>query len=267
MPIRQLYKYNELDTPECRICLDSDTSEKGELISPCVCAGSQKYIHRSCLNRWRNGNRDGESYTNCEICKSPYIIKRDFEMETWLIPITKFSPGGIIILYSTYLYTTGFLFWEIDYRFDYPSITLPCLEDKHSFLCTTLPTSDVTLAMIYYMSFSSIITSLLFFSFMIGKSLWVVHRKCLYWKRMFPQLILHTAASANILLVYVIYALFDDVIFFVAFLLVVTIHTIIFNVNYCREHNKTIIRMNTIHNKDRVLSLEDNTEIRENIIV
>ena len=267
MPIQQLYNYDEFHTPECRICLDNETDEKGELIAPCVCAGSQKYIHRSCLNRWRDGNIENEAYTNCEICKSPYIIKRDFPLETWLIPMVKVTPARAIIFYCIYLYTTSFLFWEIDYRLNYISLALPCLEDNQSFICKRLPSSDVTLSIIYYMSFSSVFTSCVFFLFMISKSFFAIHRKCVYWKRMFPQLALHTGASSNILFIYVLYSIFQDITIFIAFLFVVTSHNIIFNVNYCREHNKTVIRMNTIENQDRVLSLEDNAEIRENRIV
>lgn len=267
MQIRELYEYNELSTPECRICLDSETDEKGEFISPCVCAGSQKYIHRSCLNRWREGNREGRAFTHCEICKSKYIIKRNFELETWIIREKSIAPCNAIILYGVYLYGASFILWNIDYHFGYPSIIVPCLEDKHSLLCRFLPSNNTTLSIIYYMSWGSILTSAGFFLFMTGKSFCTIRRKCLYWKIMFPQLILHTAATANIFLIYIIYSFFNDINFYAAFLFLVTIHNIIFNMNYCRVHNKMILKMNTVLNQDRVLSLEDNTEIRENIIV
>ncbi|XP_019155115.1 PREDICTED: uncharacterized protein LOC109151980 [Ipomoea nil] len=38
----------------CRICLDSDTREGDELISPCRCKGSQEFVHRECLDHWRS---------------------------------------------------------------------------------------------------------------------------------------------------------------------------------------------------------------------
>jgi hypothetical protein len=263
---RQLYDYNEVNIRECRICLDSNISEKGELISPCACAGSQKYIHRDCLNRWRNGNRDRESYTNCEICKSPYIIEQGFPLETWKIRTYNHSLLPTIIYYCLYLYTTSFFFWEIDYRLDYISITLACLEDKQSFICRKIPSNDTAPAVIYYMSFSSIFTSCIFFLFMISKSFFSIHRKCVYWKKMFPQLALHIGASANMLFIYFLYSIFPDITIFLLFLLFVTSHNIIFNLNYCKEHNKTICIMNTIENQDRVLSIEDNTERTNDIV-
>ncbi|XP_057769624.1 uncharacterized protein LOC130989602 isoform X3 [Salvia miltiorrhiza] len=39
------------DQPQCRICLDA---EGEDLIAPCHCKGTQKYVHRSCLDNWRS---------------------------------------------------------------------------------------------------------------------------------------------------------------------------------------------------------------------
>ncbi|XP_011072761.1 E3 ubiquitin-protein ligase MARCH8 isoform X2 [Sesamum indicum] len=39
------------EQPQCRICLDT---EGEDLIAPCHCKGTQKYVHRSCLDNWRS---------------------------------------------------------------------------------------------------------------------------------------------------------------------------------------------------------------------
>ncbi|KEH39696.1 uncharacterized protein [Medicago truncatula] len=39
------------DHPQCRICLDLGGED---LIAPCHCKGTQKYVHRSCLDNWRS---------------------------------------------------------------------------------------------------------------------------------------------------------------------------------------------------------------------
>ncbi|KAF6167290.1 hypothetical protein GIB67_043151 [Kingdonia uniflora] len=38
----------------CRICLESDCDQGDELISPCMCKGTQQFVHRSCLDHWRS---------------------------------------------------------------------------------------------------------------------------------------------------------------------------------------------------------------------
>ena len=40
----------------CRICLED--AERSEVIAPCACKGSQKWVHRQCLNNWRSVNED-----------------------------------------------------------------------------------------------------------------------------------------------------------------------------------------------------------------
>ncbi|KAG5039308.1 hypothetical protein JHK82_011465 [Glycine max] len=40
--------------PCCRICLESDSDPEDELISPCMCKGTQQFVHRSCLDHWRS---------------------------------------------------------------------------------------------------------------------------------------------------------------------------------------------------------------------
>jgi len=37
----------------CRFCFEGEGGEAGELISPCRCAGGQKYVHLSCLRWWQ----------------------------------------------------------------------------------------------------------------------------------------------------------------------------------------------------------------------
>ena len=41
------------EAPRCRICFDGASEEDGDLIEPCACRGTQRYIHKSCLVRWQ----------------------------------------------------------------------------------------------------------------------------------------------------------------------------------------------------------------------
>jgi len=53
-----------------------------QLISPCACKGSQKYVHRECLSRWQETAMDTfltrpskpsiANFNLCNICKTPY---------------------------------------------------------------------------------------------------------------------------------------------------------------------------------------------------
>merc|ERR1719356_1928359 len=54
----------------CRLCFESG----GDLIAPCLCKGSSKWIHRECLNRWRVAGSNPMSLTNCCECGFQYHL-------------------------------------------------------------------------------------------------------------------------------------------------------------------------------------------------
>ncbi len=53
----------------CRICLDDTITDN--IVSPCNCTGSQKYVHKNCLDTWRLASN---KRTTCTTCKVDYII-------------------------------------------------------------------------------------------------------------------------------------------------------------------------------------------------
>ena len=72
----------ENSSKKCRICLEfqdeSDSRQSDDLISPCNCRGTQKYVHKLCLAQWQrvailqpNPRRAYE----CSVCKTPFSFK------------------------------------------------------------------------------------------------------------------------------------------------------------------------------------------------
>eukprot|EP00897_Mesotaenium_endlicherianum_P008732 jgi/Mesen1/7888/ME000420S07036 len=57
--------------PVCRICLES---EGEDLIAPCQCRGTQKYVHRRCLDTWRTA-KEGFSFAHCTECKALFRLR------------------------------------------------------------------------------------------------------------------------------------------------------------------------------------------------
>ncbi|KAH9599529.1 zinc finger protein [Trypanosoma melophagium] len=68
--------YNDDDDDDsellCRICQCSKPVE--ELFAPCSCDGSSKYVHRSCLEKWRAMTSNEEHKVVCAECKTPYVL-------------------------------------------------------------------------------------------------------------------------------------------------------------------------------------------------
>lgn len=56
---------------QCRICLDEEL-KRSDVIAPCKCSGTQKYVHRTCLESWREVNKNNHLYSECQLCKFKY---------------------------------------------------------------------------------------------------------------------------------------------------------------------------------------------------
>src|ERR1700722_9182185 len=61
--------FQESSEPFCSFCFESNMSSS--LISPCLCSGSQAYIHAECLNEWRKTEYNTQKQ-KCFLCNFPY---------------------------------------------------------------------------------------------------------------------------------------------------------------------------------------------------
>lgn len=67
------------DQPQCRICLDSGGED---LIAPCHCKGTQKYVHRSCLDNWRS-TKEGYAFAHCTECRAVFLLRANVPPDRW----------------------------------------------------------------------------------------------------------------------------------------------------------------------------------------
>lgn len=63
----------------CRICYE----DEGQMISPCLCKGENKYVHLQCLNEWRSTTE--LNFNKCPICR--YIYDTEVTKQTLFIKI------------------------------------------------------------------------------------------------------------------------------------------------------------------------------------
>jgi hypothetical protein len=63
---------------DCRFCLEPDLVRN--LVSPCVCKGSAKYIHNDCLLKWYL--REPERGRYCNTCLEEYTITVSHSLES-----------------------------------------------------------------------------------------------------------------------------------------------------------------------------------------
>ncbi|PKU72289.1 E3 ubiquitin-protein ligase MARCH3 [Dendrobium catenatum] len=71
------------EQPQCRICLEIGGED---LIAPCHCKGTQKYVHRSCLDNWRS-TKEGFAFSHCTECKAVFILRANVPPDRWWLRI------------------------------------------------------------------------------------------------------------------------------------------------------------------------------------
>ncbi|PIA65458.1 hypothetical protein AQUCO_00100745v1 [Aquilegia coerulea] len=65
----------------CRICLEYNG--ESDLISPCMCKGTQQFVHRSCLDHWRSV-KEGFAFSHCTTCRAQFHLQVDkFQDYSW----------------------------------------------------------------------------------------------------------------------------------------------------------------------------------------
>jgi len=106
---------------ECRNC---HSTGGDDLIAPCACTGSIKYVHRSCLNSWRAVSPNVSSFTNCDVCGSAYVFKerpdlRASRVRRFVLYFARDFLGAMIIVQAIVA-----LFSVIVWGFDKSSDTL-----------------------------------------------------------------------------------------------------------------------------------------------
>jgi len=117
---------------QCRICLE-ENEDLDNLFSPCSCKGTQKYVHKKCLERWRQDNIDNDNYDRCQECRTEYetieIGNKCFCLKWHIRLLHRFFKKSIFSIFINLLLMSGvgslglFIFnkfnlhvnyWEID---------------------------------------------------------------------------------------------------------------------------------------------------------
>ena len=106
---------------QCRICLEENIDIEN-LINPCNCNGTHRFVHRECLNKWLEYNVDNINYTRCQEClvdykyeeveaiclinyikKLHYLIKNCYLINILISYLIFFSLGIVVYLFSNYI--------------------------------------------------------------------------------------------------------------------------------------------------------------------
>ena len=110
---------------ECRICLEeqfikspqtkSHNSNGGELLSPCMCSGTSKYVHRACLETWLDKCDSDQARKMCMECHTPYKFEEKINTKFYNIMSkmqTQSYEGGRFFLAISLFAATFLMFFR-----------------------------------------------------------------------------------------------------------------------------------------------------------
>lgn len=133
---------------ECRICFDKDNQE--DMIAPCNCSGSSKYVHRECLDKWRAQNPSNDNFNRCNQCLFNYVLENPRAVVSEAVrkkKLTKANTTSIVLMYTSCIFVfivTLILIKTLDYN----NIISSKLQSGHFILSALLVT--FTTAFILY---------------------------------------------------------------------------------------------------------------------
>ncbi|KAI6250270.1 hypothetical protein HI914_01324 [Erysiphe necator] len=103
----------------------SEDPTSGRLLRPCLCRGSQKYVHELCLQKWRYANSHGlqkPNFWQCPTCKFQYRLQRMIWSRLIISPTVRIGITFIVIIATTFVF--GFFADYIITLYTNPLITL-----------------------------------------------------------------------------------------------------------------------------------------------
>jgi len=57
---------------QCRFCLEESSLE--DLLAPCKCEGTGRFVHAACLRRWQQEVASDERAAVCSVCRTPFSL-------------------------------------------------------------------------------------------------------------------------------------------------------------------------------------------------
>lgn len=189
-------------TPFCRICFENEEFDN-PLISPCLCNGTSKFVHKFCIRKWRKLNYNKRAFFKCMECNFNYVIEYSIPLENYfysetLLQIFNLKLNYIVfnmLFFSLSLFLQTFelsMKKQIIYLFD---------SNPNRFFLEML-NSNTIYTTIYYYSIIVFFFSIWFHNFFVISPFFFIKRKRKYWKKIFLKCMIHYILSYQFIFFY-----------------------------------------------------------------
>ena len=238
---------------QCRICFED--ASLNELIAPCLCDGTSKYVHDECLNRWRHTTQ--RAFLKCVECNFPYKVIYEYPLERYkfVIPSTDRDTGIYLSTLIMVLFASFFL-RNVEIILGYPSLSMLNLGYTYNKTYKEILDYDEIYSGCYFFALNNYYISFFsYFSFLF-LILYNVKRLSLYWKSFKIPFILRYFLSLHFIWGYWMLGSHTEEVFkmFIISDASISLFNIWTFIGLLREHNRIINFMNSQKNATTILS-------------
>ena len=238
---------------QCRICLED--ASLNELIAPCRCAGTSKYVHYTCLERWR-ASRPG-AFSRCYECNFQYLLRFQHPMESY-----KFNMHSVFNDLGKYMFTlmliliSTLFMRNVGKTLRYPSLAILNFELPHNRteLLEVIKEDQIN-GVCYYFSLNNFTSSIFSYTFFIFITIFKIRRICLYWRLIASDFLVRVFLAYHFLWLYWLLGSISKSTFelFVVTDAGMSLFNLAILISLLNVHDVIITRMNTQFNTSNVL--------------
>ena len=236
---------SEINEIECRICFERDTDIPRDcLISPCKCKGTSEFVHKSCLDKWRMTNREGEAWRKCMECHTPYEFTNAYSLESTTL-LTYNSLISIYLLQYICGLFFSFVIWIVDAYNNYESIRLlnyNITMPEPSLL--TFVKNDSAAPQIYYASLYMFIQNIVIYLYFCYIMIFNIKRKSFYISKIYKTFLGTLLLSMQFIIYYYLFAFNNSPLLFLNFSTFSVIINPLYYYRLVQKHNLIIREIN-----------------------
>lgn len=239
---------------ECRICLEKNKID--EFIYPCLCMGTSKWVHSSCLNKWRQININTKPYKHCMECNYKYKFTSLIVLETYKTNINKNLNNVINIVIYLSSFAFGYIFYLLDYLNHLDTIKILSYNNTEIIEKTNILLDNTIFFSIYYntltLSFYFDTHLVYFFIHTLSK----INRRRLYLYLLGKKYLINAICFNYMYYLYAFLGMNDFLEMYTVISPLMNIFSFILQFLLYKHHDNVIDIMNTKYNNQELLNYE-----------
>ena len=242
---------------ECRICFESTNQD--DLISPCFCRGTSKWVHHVCLQTWRESSGNNEAKIKCMECNYEYVLINtnpiNIEIVNFFVNENNEIRGKYIGVFISFLFfcllTFPMILEPIEVYDNYTSISILNFFNKYNkkVFLKYIQNNEFYYLLYYYSLNLNINLNILYFLLLVNLFIKIKNRK-IFFRETFFYFYKNLVITNGIYLFYYIFLYIDKIGIYILLQFIVQI------INYFTV-KKLFLRINKVIKK---INIEDCTQ-------